>query len=102
VLRESHGILKLITDAEFETQSEFLEAYERVRNSEGWGGDDLDLPFNPKRHLDIWAIRQRTFRKFESLVANPGSGVALDIGAGNCWMTRQLVRRTSRRSKVSG
>ena len=68
----------------------FLEAYEQVRSAEGWGGDDLDLPFRPKRHLDIWAIRRRTFRVFESLIANIDRGPALDVGAGNCWMTRYL------------
>lgn len=92
VLRESHGILQLIADEDLEAQKEFLEAYERVRKGEGWGGDDLDLPFNPKRHRDIWAIRRRTFQKFESVAANVSRGFALDIGAGNCWMTRYLDR----------
>ena len=57
-----------------------------------WGEDDLDLPFNPRRHHDIWTIRQRTFRKFESIVARIPRGIALDVGAGNCWMTRYLDR----------
>jgi SAM-dependent methyltransferase len=68
----------------------FLEAYEQVRRAEGWGDDDLDLPFRPKRHKDIWEIRQRTFRVFESLAMNIERGPALDVGAGNCWMTRYL------------
>src|SRR2546425_11144189 len=68
----------------------FLEAYEKVRRDEGWGGDDLDLPFYPKRHHEIWNIRQRTFLAFEALAKKAPRGVALDIGAGNCWMTRYL------------
>src|SRR5262249_82901 len=68
----------------------FLDAYERVRSVEQWGGDDLDLPFHAKRHRNIWNIRQRTFRAFESLVRSIPGGLALDVGAGHCWMTRYL------------
>ncbi len=92
LLRESNGVINLITDEESAAVQPFLEAYEQVRQDEGWGGDDLDLPFHPRRHLEIWSIRQRTFRKFESIVADLSRGTALDIGAGNCWMTRLLDR----------
>jgi len=68
----------------------FLEAYERVRADEQWGADDLDLPFHPKRHHDIWDIRQRTFRAFQAIVARFDRGYAVDVGAGSCWMTRFL------------
>jgi SAM-dependent methyltransferase len=78
------------TQEEMAGTSPFLEAYEQVRRAEGWGGDDLDLPFRPKRHRHIWNIRQRTFRVFQSLAANIDRGPALDVGAGNCWMTRYL------------
>jgi SAM-dependent methyltransferase len=92
VLRESDGIINLLTDAEAGEVQPFLEAYERVRNDERWGGDDLDLPFHARRHHDIWEIRQRTFRQFESIAVKVERGLALDIGAGNCWMTRYLDR----------
>lgn len=92
ILREAHGVIDLTTADEAAAAQPFLEAYERVRRQEGWGGDDLDLPFHARRHRDIWAIRQRTFRAFESIAANVKRGLALDIGAGNCWMTRYLDR----------
>lgn len=92
VLREADGVIDLTTTQEAAAEQPFLEAYEQVRGDEGWGGDDLDLPFHPRRHHDIWAIRQRTFRAFESIAANVKRGLALDIGAGNCWMTRYLDR----------
>jgi len=68
----------------------FLNAYQKVRHLEQWGGDDLDLPFHPRRHKNIWAIRRRTFRRFRRLARNVPRGVAVDVGAGNCWMTRYL------------
>ncbi len=79
-----------MTEEEIALKRPFIEAYEEVRREEAWGGDDLDLPFNAKRHREIWNIRRRTFRTFESLAANVTRGHALDIGAGNCWMTRYL------------
>jgi SAM-dependent methyltransferase len=70
----------------------FCETYERVRTEEGWGGEDLDLPFGPLGHSDIWAVRQQTFKRLDKLLqAECGAaGTALDVGAGNCWLTRHL------------
>jgi hypothetical protein len=60
-----------------------------VGPDEQWGADDLDLPFHPKRHHDIWDIRQRTFHAFQAIVARFDRGYAVDVG-GSCWMTRFL------------
>jgi SAM-dependent methyltransferase len=90
ILRETEGILNLITRESAASVQPFLEAYERVRADEEWGADDLDLPFHPKRHQDIWEIRQRTFRAFQAIAARVDRGYAVDVGAGNCWMTRFL------------
>jgi SAM-dependent methyltransferase len=92
VLHESAGVIDLMTEEQSAEVQPFLEAYEKVRSDEQWGDDDLDLPFRPLRHHDIWDVRQRTFRAFEGLVENTQRGLALDIGAGNCWMTRYLDR----------
>ena len=75
--------------AEYEA---FCSGYERVRLAEGWGGEDLDLPFEPLRHRDIWAVRQQTFKRLDKLIGKecPSAGIALDVGAGNCWLTRYL------------
>ena len=69
----------------------FIDAYDRVREDEEWGGDDLDLPFHPRRHRDVWVVRQRTFRVFHKLITRGARGVAVDVGAGNCWLTRYLA-----------
>jgi SAM-dependent methyltransferase len=92
VVHESDGIINLLTDEAAAAVQPFLDAYARVRKAEEWGDDDLDLPFHAKRHRDIWEIRQRTFRAFESIAAKVERGLALDIGAGNCWLTRYLDR----------
>jgi len=92
VLREAYGIINLMTDEERAAIQPFVEAYDRVRADENWGEDDLDLPFHPRKHKEIWAIRQRTFSEFQKMTASMRRGFALDIGAGNCWMTRYLDR----------
>ncbi len=91
-MRETEGIIHLMTNDEEAAAEPLVQSYEQVRRDERWGGDDLDLPFHPKRHRDIWWIRQRTFSTFESLAIKFQRGVALDVGAGNCWMTRYLAR----------
>src|SRR5439155_25926679 len=92
VLRETEGVIKLMTEEETAAAQPFIKAYDQVRQDEKWGEDDLDLPFHPRRHRDIWAIRQRTFLKFQTIAGAVPRGVALDIGAGNCWLTRYLDR----------
>lgn len=89
-VREDHGILHLMTKEESAAEQPYVEAYEKVRSDEQWGDDDLDLPFHPRRHLDVWRVRQRTFRAVEGIISKAPRGVALDVGAGNCWMTRYL------------
>jgi ubiquinone/menaquinone biosynthesis C-methylase UbiE len=90
ILREFDGIIDLLSAADATTIQPFLDAYDRVRAAEQWGGDDLDLPFHPKRHHDIWNIRQRTFRAFAKAIQGIPRGVAVDLGAGNCWLSRYL------------
>jgi SAM-dependent methyltransferase len=92
VLRESDGIIDLLSGKQAAAAAPFIEAYERVRAAEQWGDDDLDLPFHAKRHREIWSIRASTFRHVEQIVTRRERGVALDIGAGNCWMSRYLDR----------
>ena len=89
-VRECEGIIQLMTEEEIAGKQPFIRAYEQVRRAETWGDDDLDLPFHAKRHREIWNIRRRTFRVFQSVAATLERGDALDVGAGNCWMTRYL------------
>lgn len=90
ILRETDGILNFMTEDQERALQPFLDAYEKVRADERWGEDDLDLPFHPKRHRNIWEIRQRTFRSFQAIASRGERGMAADVGAGNCWLTRYL------------
>src|SRR5437879_2764464 len=60
VLRESNGVIDLMTEDEFATVQPFVEMYEQVRREEAWGCEDLDLPFISQRNRDIWEILIRT------------------------------------------
>jgi SAM-dependent methyltransferase len=90
--RIDDGIVDLMTPAQIEEYSGFITAYDAVRQAEGWGGDDLDLPHAPQGHREIWAVRRRTFRRLDRLLRRtfPTGGKVLDAGAGNCWLTRHL------------
>jgi len=92
LIRNLDGVFDLLSEADAAASEPFLEIYERVRRDEQWGGDDLDLPFRAKRHRDIWNIRKRSFRALESAIGTVPRGIAVDVGAGNCWLTRYLDR----------
>jgi SAM-dependent methyltransferase len=88
-----NGVLDLMTPEDTSAHATFWETYERVRSAEGWGSGDMDLPFRPRRHRAIWEVRRRTFLRLEKLVCEEvPRGRALDVGAGNCWLTRYLAR----------
>ena len=74
--------------------SNFVEAFERIRQAERFGSGDLDLPFNARSNRPIWRIRRRTFGILKRWVleAMPKRGAALDAGAGNCWLSSHLSR----------
>lgn len=94
-VRVEDGILNLLTPREDRVLGEFCREYEKVRLAEGWGVEDLDLPFHPKDHQGVWDIRRHSFKKLKSVVFNrwgedERKGLAVDVGAGNCWLTRYL------------
>lgn len=75
----------------------FLDSYRRVRRDERWGSDDpayyQALPYvSPDDpHYDVWRVRAVSF---ETLIALLGPRCrVLDAGAGNGWLSYQLVRR---------
>jgi SAM-dependent methyltransferase len=91
------GIYRLLTKEREDSFKSFLEKYTLVRKKEGWGVKDMEyytsLPYKDVtgRNTSIWRIRAKTFdaaiRHLQQRLSLSNLNV-LDIGAGNCWMTR--------------
>lgn len=96
---QAGGIWRLLTDAERRRYAPFLESYRPLRQGDGWERDDsayyLRLPHVPADDstAGIWRIRRRSLARLDG-VAGPGAGRwALDLGAGNGWLSRHLSAR---------
>lgn len=95
------GIYRLLTKEREDYFQSFLEKYTLVRKNEGWGDTNVEyfmsLPYKDVtgRHKSIWRIRAKTFdtairylqRRLKPAATLSNLNV-LDIGAGNCWITR--------------
>ena len=97
-----HGIPTFILPHRRDTLAGFLEFYRRVRSSEGWGSSSAEyyrgLPYHDRtgNHDSVWRIRARTFDCFLRHLARDRSalsGLVLDAGAGNCWLSARLAER---------
>jgi SAM-dependent methyltransferase len=86
------GLRDFLTPEERARHAAFLRHYQGVRRQEGRGSD------SPRHYLGLpqrgpgreWRLRARGLRWLaESLAAAPG--VALDAGAGCCWLSRHLA-----------
>jgi SAM-dependent methyltransferase len=92
------GIWRMLTAQQSLQYRPFTEHYRPLRQAEGWERAELDYYLNlPRVKSDdpqaaIWRIRQRSLRRLEKL-AGPGlERWALDLGAGNGWLSRQLTK----------
>ena len=100
VLREQNGIWNALPEERLAYYAQFIGDYERVRAAEGRGSRTpdfyLNLPFKDTsgRNQKQWAIRARTFRYLTRHVLRPSPANApiraLDIGAGNGWLSFRL------------
>jgi SAM-dependent methyltransferase len=76
---------------------DFLETYRVVRRAEGWGSPDAryyqTLPYVARDDAQyaIWRVRAVSFQKLVTLLS-PASTL-LDVGAGNGWLSYQLLQR---------
>jgi SAM-dependent methyltransferase len=78
----------------------FLESYPIQRSLEGWERNSayhLSLPWVPRDDPTsrIWRIRRRSLSTLENQVSvhfgDTSRAWALDLGAGNCWLSRRLA-----------
>jgi SAM-dependent methyltransferase len=95
------GIWRLLTDEQVARYAPFLESYVKIRSREGWERDDayyLRLPEVDKDdpQAEVWRIRRRSLRVLERILQRRFSSTqenwALDLGAGNCWLSRRLAK----------
>ena len=103
------GVLTLMRAQRMAALAPFLEAYRRVRRSEGWGGDAeyyRGLPFTSGgRHRAVWRLRARSYRAVLRVIekrfpdakrADERDKVAirmLEVGAGNAWFSWRMAGR---------
>jgi SAM-dependent methyltransferase len=100
--RQLDGIWRLLRHERQEQVQEFATGYTHVRGAEGWGAPTRDyclgLPFrdSSRRHRGIWRVRAAAYHMLERVLAREFIDRpvrALDLGAGNCWLTRRLSAR---------
>jgi ubiquinone/menaquinone biosynthesis C-methylase UbiE len=91
----------LLTDEERTRYQPFLSHYRRIRAAEGWQVTSAALamlPYPPPDtpHVALWRRRASSFERLLTVLAVAGRGRSLDVldlGAGCCWLSWQLVRR---------
>jgi len=99
------GIWRMLTRTEQEQYRSFLEGYPLLRQREGWERDEayfLSLPYVPQNDpaAFVWGIRKRSLAVLDHLLAEEEArrkgtdfnSWALDLGAGNGWLSRQLTQ----------
>jgi SAM-dependent methyltransferase len=96
-----NGIWRMLTEQQRARFAAFMASYPVQRSREGWERDDsyyLNLPHvaadDPT--APIWRIRRRSLRVLEKQVIrhfeNTKGRWALDLGAGNCWLSRRIAK----------
>jgi SAM-dependent methyltransferase len=99
------GIWKALPSAREAYFERFMKEYQAIRAAEGRGSESseyyLALPYRDLsgRNECQWTIRARTFRYIEQKILPPIEAVhpdgmrALDLGAGNGWLSYRLALR---------
>jgi SAM-dependent methyltransferase len=106
--RRVGGIWRCLLPEREEHYAQFISDYEKIRAAEGRGGSSPEfyraLPYRDLsgRFSADWAIRARSFRgltwdvlaPLERFLERPLT--ALDLGAGNGWLSARLAKRHAR------
>lgn len=96
----ANGLYRFVTRARQKTLAPFIAQYTAIRHGEHRGSEDLEyylqLPNTPTHE---WRMRARSASHLLQHIAawrgaRPASDIRiLDIGAGNCWLTRLLAEQ---------
>jgi SAM-dependent methyltransferase len=100
-LEDEGGIVLALAPDRLEYFTQFIKEYEHIRSSEGRGSRSrsyyLNLPHRDTtgNNSGQWKIRSKSFDYLVREIIGPhGQGrTLLDLGAGNCWLSFQLVQR---------
>jgi len=91
------GIWRFLLPSQSARYQPFLDNYRVIRQGDGWERQEdnyyLNLPNVPPDdpQAPIWKIRQRTFGILRDYLTHPAASWALDLGAGNCWLSHHLA-----------
>lgn len=92
------GIWRMLTQPEKVRYAPFSSSYRVLRQGDGWERAEADYYLKlPNVKSDdpqsyIWRIRRRSLNRLQRLIG-PGRGRwALELGAGNGWLVRQLAK----------
>ena len=94
------GIHRLLPEERRREIRPFLELYQRVRRDEGWRAEP-GLPDVPPSHprARLWRARAARFREALAIAARhlgPAPWHVLEVGAGCCWASVQMLARGHR------
>jgi SAM-dependent methyltransferase len=92
------GIWRMLTEEQREYYRPFTDNYQTLRQAEGWERTDPAyylglpqvLPGDPQ--ASIWRIRRRSLKRLQKEAGQGRGSWGLDLGAGNGWLSRYLVR----------
>ncbi len=96
--KREDGIWRMLTEEQRQRYRPFLESYRPLRQAEGWERDRrdyyLNLPNVPPAdpQAAIWRIRRRSLARLERIIGPGNERWVLDLGAGNGWLSRRLVK----------
>jgi len=107
-LAGNEGVLPLMRAERVKAKAPFLDAYRRIRRSEGWGGAAdyyRALPFASEgQNRAVWKIRARSYRRALRAIARRFPEVKqadewdklalriLEVGAGNGWFSWRMAQ----------
>ena len=99
VYRQEDGIWRMLSARQAERFRSFMDNYRPLRQAEGWERAEADyymkLPWVAPGDAQaaIWRIRRRSFEQLKKVVGPGASLWALDLGAGNGWLSRRLAEQ---------
>lgn len=94
---EVDGIYRFLSPEDLAAAGPNVEATVGTPAAQGWGAPDptyyLNLPWMDVsgHHSEVWQRRAESLKALAQALRTRPRGLALDLGAGTCWLTRHLT-----------